>query len=61
MRSLEELQNLWDQFGDVPLQEDTDDIDEEFLHFPIGTDRFEIWHWFEDQNHNFSVVEALQK
>lgn len=37
---------LWSVFGDVPVDED-DYIEERFLHFDIGTDRFDIWLWFE--------------
>lgn len=39
---------LWSLLGDIPTNED-DEIEEPFLDFPIGTDREEIWHWFEDK------------
>ena len=35
-----------------------DEIDEPFLHFEIGTDKFEIWHWFEDE-FDISVAKDL--
>lgn len=39
---------LWEKLGDIPI--DTDEqIKEEFLHFPVGTHRETIWHWFEEQ------------
>jgi hypothetical protein len=40
---------LWRDFGDIPLEGDSDTIDEKFLHFERGVCRFEIWHWFEDE------------
>lgn len=37
---------LWDKLGDVPIGDD-DEIEEQFEHFSIGTERTEIWQWFE--------------
>jgi hypothetical protein len=48
---------LWDKLGNIPVNED-DEIDEPFLDFPKGTDKFEIWHWFED-TFNLSVAHDL--
>ena len=42
----EQLRALWNEFADTPIDND-DRIDREFLHFPKGTYRFEIWHWFD--------------
>lgn len=42
-----DAQSLWDTLGDVPVDDDGK-IEEPFLEFPTGTDREEIWHWFED-------------
>ncbi|MFR8177176.1 MAG: hypothetical protein ACLVB5_08880 [Christensenellales bacterium] len=42
------LRRLWAEFGDIPIN-DRDEIEEPFLHFERGTDRFEIWHWFDDR------------
>ena len=41
------LSELWDSFGDIPINGD-DEIEAPFLDFGIGTDRFEIWHWFKE-------------
>jgi hypothetical protein len=49
---MEDFKKLWREFSDIPVNED-DEIEERFLGFEIGTDRFEIWHWFEE---NFDVV-----
>lgn len=37
---------LWDKLGNIPVNEN-DEIDEPFEHFEIGTDKMDIWHWFE--------------
>ena len=40
---------LWNILGDIPCDnEDGDEISEKFLHFEIGTETDDIWHWFED-------------
>lgn len=55
-----ELERAWKRFGDIPV-DNNDDIQEEFsvrshdLHYPVGTDRFEIWHDF-DRLHTKGVA-----
>ncbi len=39
------IDELWDLFTDVPINSD-DEIEEKFLSFPAGTNRFTIWGWF---------------
>jgi len=41
-------EELWKELGDVPVDEEGIAIEIPFLHFEIGTEREEIWHWFED-------------
>lgn len=43
----ETCETLWSRLGDVPVNDDGE-IEIPYLHFEIGTDREEIWHWFED-------------
>jgi hypothetical protein len=50
-------QELWQKLGNIPTNEN-DEIEEVFLHFPIGTDKFEIWHWFEE-TFDLSVAKDL--
>lgn len=38
--------DLWNNF-DVPIDKN-ECIEEEWQHFPAGTHREEIWHWFEE-------------
>lgn len=46
--SKKELMKLWLLFGDIPIN-DQDEIEEEFFGFPVGTNRFDIWHWFDER------------
>lgn len=45
---LEKAKDLWDEFGDVPMNPETERIETPWHGFPTGTHREEIWHWFED-------------
>lgn len=62
MKTLKErdrlLEELWEQFADCPMDPDTEKMDEQFLHFPAGTNREEIWHWF-DERHSKGVAYLL--
>ncbi len=53
-----ELEELWEGFADVPMDPETEEMEEPFLHFPAGTNREEIWHWF-DERHSKGVVYLL--
>ncbi len=62
--TLEIAKKLWDQLGDIPVDED-DNLDEDFIIangsdtvFEKGTDKFEVWHWFED-TFDISVAKDL--
>lgn len=44
----ENLDGLWAEFGDVPMNPETECIESDWLHFPAGTNREEIWRWFEE-------------
>lgn len=64
-KTLDELYQLWDQLRDIPISEGTEEIEAggievPFLHFQVGTDREEIWHWFEAQNVDFVVGDVMQ-
>ena len=54
----EALEELWGQFADIPMNEETECIEEPFLGFPAGTGREEIWHWF-DERHSKGVAYLL--
>lgn len=44
------IEGLWEQFADIPMDPVTEEIEEPYLHFPAGTHREEIWHWFDEQH-----------
>ena len=52
------IEDLWLEFGDVPMNPKTECIEEEWNGFSAGTHREEIWHWFEE-TFNISVAEDL--
>jgi len=56
--TLKEIKILWEKLGDIPINEDNEEIEESFLHFPIGTSRYIIRHWFEE-HFNLSIHDDL--
>lgn len=54
----EELEELWERLGDIPMDPETECIEETFLNWPKGTHREEIWHWF-DKRHSKGVYYLL--
>lgn len=48
---------LWEMLGDIPIDDDGY-IDIPYIHFPEGTHREVIWHWFEN-TFDFSVGIAM--
>lgn len=53
------LYSAWDVLSDIPTDE-ADCIEEAFLHFPVGTCRETIWHWFESRNSGFVVGKVME-
>lgn len=49
-----ELEEMWAELEDVPMDPVTEEIEADFYHFPKGTTREEIWHWF-DEHHSMGV------
>jgi hypothetical protein len=52
-----ELEKLWGDLGDIPIDE-AECIELPFLHFPVGTYREDIWHWF-DEEHSEGVNKLM--
>lgn len=44
----EALEMFWDELGNVPVNDDGI-LQESFLWWPKGTDREDIWHWFDEK------------
>lgn len=49
---------VWNAFADIPMDPETEEMEESFLHFPARTDRETIWHWF-DSNYSKGVHALL--
>lgn len=45
---LNTLQQLWQAFEEIPVNND-DEIEMDFLNFPKGTSKFDVWHWFDER------------
>ena len=44
-----QIYDLWQEFGDVPMDPITECIESDWNGFSKGTFREDIWHWFEDE------------
>ena len=53
-----DVRSLWQDFGDVPMNPETECLDEKWLHFEVGTFREDIWKWFE-REFNISVGKLM--
>ena len=53
-----ELEELWREFGGIPMNPETECIEERIMGWNVGTHREEIWHWF-DERHSKGVVYLL--
>lgn len=54
----EEIKRLWLEFGDVPMNPETEELEYEWNGFPPGTYKEDIWHWFEE-TYNISIIDLL--
>ena len=52
------VKDLWEEFEEVPMNPETEEIEQPWKHFLPGTHREDIWHWFEE-TFNISVAEDL--
>lgn len=53
-----QLEAMWHNLTDVPMDPDTEKMEEAFMGWPAGTERDEIWRWF-DQRHSKGVAYLL--
>ena len=44
----DDAESLWHEFGDVPMDPETECIEQDWHGFKAGTHREDIWHWFEE-------------
>ena len=43
------LEQLWLEFGNVPMSED-EEIEEDFHIWKAGTGKYDIWQWFDNKH-----------
>lgn len=56
----ERLEELWEEFGDVPMDPETECIEAPFMGWGPGINREEIWHWF-DRRHSKGIAYLLYR
>ena len=56
--TFEKLEKLWEEFADIPIDEE-ECIDNDFYYWKKGTDRFEIWHWFDERCPNGLAIDIM--
>lgn len=54
------LEDLWKTLTNVPMNPDTEDMEDDWFIFPVGTNREEIWNWFDEQ-HSKGVAYLMYK
>jgi hypothetical protein len=52
------LPEMWELLEDVPIDKD-ECIEEDFLFFEKGTNRYSIWHWFDERCPNGLAVDLM--
>ena len=53
------VEQVWEELKNV-LVDENDNIEQEWMGFPIGTSKFEIWHWIEEE-YNVSIAKDIMK
>lgn len=43
------LDLMWEQLGDIPVNETGTLIEERFYNWKKGTEKVKIWHWFDER------------
>lgn len=52
------IKDLWEEFVEVPMNPETEEVERSWKHFLPGTHREDIWHWFEE-NFDISVAKLM--
>lgn len=52
------VEELWDNLTDVPIDPETEELDEPYYIWPKGTGKEDIWSWF-DEHHSKGVAYLL--
>lgn len=52
------VEKLWEQLEDIPMNTETECIEQPFFHFPEGSSKDEIWKWF-DKHYSKGVASLV--
>lgn len=52
------VHDLWEEFGEVSMNPETEEIEQHWKHFLPGTHREDIWYWFEE-TFDINVAELM--
>ena len=52
------VEELWNNLTDVPIDPETEELDEPYYIWPKGTGKEDIWYWF-DEHHSKGVAYLL--
>lgn len=55
-----QLEELWAGLEDIPVDPDTEKLECFYFIWPAGTDKEEIWHWF-DERHSKGISYLLYR
>ena len=55
---IHKVRELWEKFGDITVDND-DAIQQPFLFFPVGTDKLEVWEYFDSITPNGLAIDLL--
>lgn len=53
-----EIEKIWDDLSDIPIDPETEKLDVPYYIWPKGTDKEDIWYWF-DEKHSRGVAYLL--
>ena len=54
------LEEPWGRLEDVPMDPGSETLEEGFMDFPQGTDREDLWHWF-DERYSKGIAHLLYR
>lgn len=54
----EEVRSLWNELSDVPVDPESERLDESFFLFDKGTPKLDVWAWFDD-HYDYGVYSLL--
>ena len=57
---LKEIKKRWNEFSNIPIN-NNDTIERDFYNFKKGTNRFDVWKWFDEVCPNGVAFDLIGK